>query len=233
MSGNVSCKKERIILVYVTGDMHGEICRFESKNIRHLKKNDTIIICGDFGFIWDGGEKEHRTLQQLGNSRFSILFLDGKHENFDLLNKYEIKTYNWGRVRHICGRLYHALRGEIYMIDGKTFFAFGGGESPDKDMRIKSGKWWKEEMPSIEVMLQAKENLNKIGEKVDYILTHEPPAHIKNLLEKNKNINPLNTFFDFLSENVTYKKWFFGCLHVDQKITSKHVAVFNDLIALE
>jgi hypothetical protein len=162
------------------------------------------------------------------------LFLDGKHENFELLNKYEIKTYNSGMLRRIYGKLYHMIRGEIYIIEGKTFFVFGGGESENKEIRIKSGKWWKEEMPSDEEMRRAIKNLSNIGKKVDYILTHEPPAHIKNLLKKtDQNINPLNTFLDYISKEVEYQKWFFGCLHLDQKINSKHVAVYNLPFPLE
>ena len=45
-------------MIYVTGDTHGDLSRFETGGARRLKKNDTVIVCGDFGFLWDGSPKE-------------------------------------------------------------------------------------------------------------------------------------------------------------------------------
>ena len=42
--------------------MHGEMARFEDSRIRKLKKGDTLIVCGDFGFLWDGGAKEENSV---------------------------------------------------------------------------------------------------------------------------------------------------------------------------
>lgn len=75
-------------MVYVTGDIHGDITRFSEKELKLLKKQDTLIICGDFGFIWNGSKSEQRTLKQLNKSPYTIAFLDGTHENFDLLEEY-------------------------------------------------------------------------------------------------------------------------------------------------
>ena len=52
-------------MVYVTGDMHGEWERFKDKSIRRLRKGDTLIICGDFGFIWDDSRKEKQILKKM------------------------------------------------------------------------------------------------------------------------------------------------------------------------
>ena len=43
-------------MIYITGDIHGDFSRFKSPLLRKLKKNDALIVCGDFGFIW----KAHR-----------------------------------------------------------------------------------------------------------------------------------------------------------------------------
>lgn len=45
-----------------------------------------MIICGDFGGIWDGSEAEQQVLDWLENRPFTTLFVDGNHENFDLLH---------------------------------------------------------------------------------------------------------------------------------------------------
>ena len=106
-------------MICVTGDIHGDITRFNNKNIRKLRKNDVLIVCGDFGFIWDGTKKEQRILKKLGKKRYYILFADGCHENFDLLNEYPVTDFCGGKVRVISGRLMHAGRGSIFELDGK------------------------------------------------------------------------------------------------------------------
>ena len=40
-------------MIFITGDMHGLMERFQDSAFRHIKKGDTLIICGDFGFLWD------------------------------------------------------------------------------------------------------------------------------------------------------------------------------------
>ena len=37
-------------MVYITGDVHGDIRRFGAP-ARRLKKGDTLIVCGDFGML--------------------------------------------------------------------------------------------------------------------------------------------------------------------------------------
>jgi hypothetical protein len=219
-------------VVYVTGDMHGEMSRFDSPEFRRLKKGDTVIICGDFGFIWDGGEKEAKNLKKIGSRKYNVLFLDGAHENFDLLAKYPVVEWNGGKAGHISGNLYHLLRGEIYKIEGKTFFVFGGGESADKQIRMEAGKWWPCEMPTLDEMHTGVDNLKSAGMQVDYVLTHEPPPRVTGTGPV-ENRNQLEAFFEQITKQVKYQKWFFGFLHIDRKITYKNFAVFQRLLPVE
>ena len=41
-------------MVYLTGDIHGDIQRFKQGKLRWLGKKDTVVVLGDFGFVWDG-----------------------------------------------------------------------------------------------------------------------------------------------------------------------------------
>ena len=117
-------------MVYVTGDLHGEYARFSDPTFRRLKKGDTLIVCGDFGFLWKGGKKEEALLRKIGKKRYTVLFLDGRHENFELLNAYPVTDWNGGKAQVISGNLIHLLRGELYTLEGESYFTFGGGESP-------------------------------------------------------------------------------------------------------
>ena len=116
-------------MIYVTADTHGERERFEEKSIRRLKKGDTLIVLGDFGFLWDGSKAEKKNLAWLARRRYKILFLDGCHDNYDLLKEYPLEDFCGGRARHIGGNLYHVLRGSVLELEGKKLLCFGGGES--------------------------------------------------------------------------------------------------------
>lgn len=50
-------------MIYATGDTHGNFQRFAPEHFPEqagMTKEDYMIICGDFGGVWDGGKKEER-----------------------------------------------------------------------------------------------------------------------------------------------------------------------------
>ena len=51
-------------MIYVTGDLHGDLSRLETFRMKRLRKNDKLIICGDFGFLWNNGEAEKKALEK-------------------------------------------------------------------------------------------------------------------------------------------------------------------------
>lgn len=218
-------------MVYITGDTHGDLERLDS--IR-LKKGDTLIICGDFGFVWDGSAKEEKILRQLGKKKFNICFLDGTHENFELLDNYDVGVFCGGKAHNISGNLYHLMRGQIFSIEGMTFFAMGGGESPDIDMRFDNDAWSRREFPNSDELTEGADNLEKCGCKVDYVVTHEPPAKIKSFLKLKSEIpvriTGLNAYFDEMSNACEYERWFFGSMHIDKHISPSNIAVFKKVI---
>ena len=214
-------------MIYLTDDTHGELKRFSAPELRRLKAEDTLIVCGDFGFLWDGGPAEEKALEKLGKRKYRILFVDGAHENFDLLERYPVTEWNGGKVRRISGNLYHLLRGQVYEIEGKKIFAFGGGESAEKQFYIEAGKWWAREMPTMEEMREGARNLKAAGMRVDYIVTHTPPPRLSAGPEPEAGSrNQLGAFFEQVMKQVRYEKWFFGSLHIDRKVTYKNFAVF-------
>lgn len=216
-------------MVYITGDLHGDISRFSDTAMRPLKKGDTLIVCGDFGFLWDGGKKEQRQLKKLGSLPYTVLFLDGPHENYDRLSQYDITEWGGGRAQVIEGTLIHLLRGEAYTIEGETYFTFGGGESPEHDMRTAGSTWWEEEMPSEWEMLHGLQTLERLGGQVDYIVTHEPSGKANGFLGGIR-LDGVNVYLNQLEESVTFRRWFFGSLHIDKPISKRHLAVFRQVV---
>lgn len=218
-------------MIYITGDTHGNIDRLSNPKTKKLMPEDIVIICGDFGFIWSGDQKEQQILNKLSKKKFTIAFVDGTHENFDLLNNYPVVNWNGGKAHKISGNIYHLMRGEVFNIGEETIFTFGGGESLNKEERIEAGKWWREELPSNDEIRYAKNNLDKINYTVDYIITHQPPLSVRSsIVGEAYNMNSFDLFLATMSEQVNYKRWFFGSLHIDRNITSKFYSVFDDII---
>lgn len=205
-------------MLYVTGDTHGDYERFTSSALKKLKKGDTLFICGDFGFIWDGSKNEEKMLKKIGKLKYNVCFIDGTHENFELLRSYEVSEFKGGKVHHITGNLYHLMRGQVYDFDGVSVFAMGGGESPDIDIRSDLNSWSGDEIPTEAELTEGAQNLKKLGNKVDIIITHEPPMKIKGFLRlKDKEpvrVTGLNTYFEELGAACEYKHWFFGSMHI-------------------
>lgn len=224
-------------MVYITGDMHGDESRFYSKEIKNLQSGDTLIVCGDFGFIWDGSKKENDFLKWLGSRKFNICFIDGPHDNFDRIYACKKTVWKGGLVHRISGNLFHMCRGQIFNIDGYRIFTFGGGESSDRSIRYDSKIWFKEELPSPEQMKDGAENLTEAGLSVDYIVTHEPPSVVKKAIQlrsgKNAYVNKLNGYLEEINRGVTFERWFFGSVHEDKPVTKKHIAVFKKIIPID
>ena len=107
-------------MIYVTGDMHGDISRFSERALKKLKAEDTLIILGDFGFLWNGSDEEYKNLDFIKNRKYKVLFLEGAHENFTLLKNYPVIEFCGGRVRDFGNNLKMLMRGEIYNIEDKN-----------------------------------------------------------------------------------------------------------------
>lgn len=220
-------------MIYITGNTHGDIRRFQTDTAKKLTAQDTLIVCGDFGFIWDGGKKEEKQLDQLSKKPYTILFVEGTHENFDLLNAYPEKEWNGGKVHEIRPNILHLMRGELFEIENHSFFAFGGGETEEKEIYMETGKWWPEETPTREEMIAGVNRLFDRGLSVDYILTHEPcPNHVLVGTRQDVPRSALQIFLEEMVHKVTYKQWFFGAQHIDRAMNRRHISVFEKIIPI-
>lgn len=221
-------------MIFVTGDTHGDIERFDDPRLKQLRAGDTLLICGDFGFLWDGSKREKKNLKALTKKKFNICFLDGTHENFDMLAEYPVTEWNGGNAQQIAGNIYHLMRGQIYTIEDVAFFVMGGGESPDLDIRMENDNWSPLETPNPQELMEGAENLEKRGCAVDIVLTHEPPGNIKSFLNLPEGIGTrlttLNAYFDELNKTCKYNKWYFGSMHVDKFVSSSQISLYRNIV---
>ena len=221
-------------MVYITGDMHGDLTRLYDKEFRKLKPGDVLIVCGDFGYIFSGGKQERSVINFFAKRKFVTAFIEGTHDNLNTIYRARTTVWHGGAVHRIKGNLLHLCRGQLFKIEGNTFFVFGGGESTDKDMRLAAGNWWRQEEPTPSEMADGARALDEAGLKVDYIITHEPPSLVKSsmLLRRGEsdNTNKINGYFEEIGRSCKFKHWYFGSLHEDRVITDRYTCVFKKLL---
>lgn len=222
-------------MIYFTGDTHGEQERLSKHALKKLQQGDTLIICGDFGFIWEDTGKERKFLDKLTKLKCNVCFLDGTHENFALLETYPVVLFCAAKAHRIRRNVYHLMRGQIYEIENKKVFTLGGGEPPEYQMQDDEELGTnRPEIPTKTEMMEAIENLQRFEYKVDYIATHEPPAMIRDFLSvaeiAKREMSALGAFLDELSKTAVFTHWYFGSIHADKHVSRSYTAVFKELV---
>lgn len=248
-------------MIYITGDCHSDYVRFSKENFpeqEDMTKDDYMIICGDFGGVWNMNEESKREkwwLNWLENKSYTTLFVDGNHENFDRLNSYPVEEWNGGKVRKIRPSVLHLMRGQVFQLAGKKIFTFGGAASHDisggilepddpdfkakkkeldqdwKPYRINHVSWWAQELPSEKEMQEGIYNLSLHGNKVDFIMSHCCSSSTQALIgEGMYKSDMLTQYFEQIQQKVTYKKWFFGHYHDNKNVNAKEVLLYDQVI---
>lgn len=248
-------------MIYVTGDCHSRVERFGTdsfKTQKELTKDDYVIVCGDFGLVWNYKNEstyEKEWLDWLDSKNFTTLFVDGNHENFDRLYSYPVEEWNGGKVHKIRPSVIHLMRGEIYNINGKKIFAFGGASSHDiKDgilnmdeeekiyeyrrkrlfFRIRGFSWWDLELPTNEEMTNGMKNLIANNFKVDYVISHCCPTDLQILIGGNDyKKDVLTDYFYEIKKKLHYKKWFFGHYHFSKQLNEKFTCLYYDIVPID
>lgn len=225
-------------MIYITGDTHGEQARFSPAAMPDEDKwgkDDTLIVCGDFGFLFANDKRENSFLDELSQKPYTICFCDGNHENFPAIYAYPREEWNGGRVHRIRKNIFHLMRGQVFRIEDKTIFTMGGAYSTDKYIRKEGLSWWKEELPTNEEYREATQNLREAGNAVDYIVTHTAPREVIRRMGKcpDPHDAELTGFLEWILYEVKFKKWFFGHWHTDREIMQNVRAVWFDVIKIE
>ena len=225
-------------MVYVTGDTHGDQMRFSDGYWdAGLTADDTLIICGDFGFVFENDDSENRFLDDLEKRSYTICFVDGNHENFPAIFSYPEVTWNGGKVHRIRENIYHLMRGQIFTIEGKTIFTMGGAYSVDRPWRRLNESYWYEELPCDAEFKEAVRNLEAHHFKVDFILTHTAPdsiiyelCHLEkiNMLARHDTDAELTGFLEWVKRETTFRHWYFGHWHIDRSITERFTVLLFD-----
>lgn len=225
-------------MIYITGDTHGEHARFDNDGVlgqERPEQGDTLIVCGDFGYLFFDDDIENAFLDELEKKPYTICFCDGNHENFNAIYSYPVEVWNGGCVHRIRKNVLHLMRGQIFCIDGKKIFTMGGAYSIDKYLRKEGHSWWKEELPTDAEYKEAVQTLKRSDNCVDYIVTHTAPREIIRRMGISPDMHDaeLTGFLEWVMYEVSFKRWFFGHWHMDREITDRFQVLMFDVVKIE
>lgn len=251
-------------MIYGTGDTHaGWMARLRMDSFpeqKEMTKDDYVIVLGDFG-IWDGSKREKYALDWLDSRSFTTLFISGNHENYDMLDAMPVSEWHGGKVNFVRPSVIHLMRGQVFGIAGKSFFTFGGASCHDvqdgildpadpefkrkkklldKDpysrYRVIGESWWERELPSEAEMAEGLKNLERHGNKVDFILTHSPYHSVLTQMETYDGTYQFDRLTDYLQgirETVDYDHWLFGHMHVNQMFREERaICLYEQIVRL-
>ena len=206
--------------ILVAGDWHAELpwaLHVVDKAVEFGCK--TIIQLGDFGF-WPhkqwGRDFLSRLNKNLEERNIHLKWLDGNHENFDIL-------YSKGCI---FSHIEHQIRGKIVLIGTSLCLFMGGAHSIDVDGRKRADRWaikynkpreswWPQEMITDEDIETARSELTKCNcSSVDILFSHDCPMMVdiqkvaiaRNLTDYLKNYPESNLNRERLQKVVGFAK---------------------------
>jgi len=226
-------------MIYITSDLHipEDIKKINTRSFArrlHVSDADTLLVCGDFGGIWNGDSAEKHWLDWLEDKPFTTLFIDGNHENHRRLSdEFPEIDFCGGRAHRIRNNIFHLMRGYVFELEGNRIFAMGGALSHDRVHRTEGVNWWPEELPSKEEYIRARASLEQVQWEVDYVMTHCAPDCIQQKHFPGYQPNELTAFLEEVAQKLAYRHWYFGHYHSDCQIDARHTCLFNAVIPLD
>lgn len=216
-------------MFYITGDTHGQFERIEAFCRRfETSKNDVMIILGDVGINYSGGSRDRMRKEFLEALPITIFAIHGNHEQRpQTIEGYREKIWHGGVVycEEEFPSLLFAKDGEVFDLDGKQAIVMGGAYSIDKEVRLMYGYgWWPDEQPSEEIKQYVESRLDKLGWKVDVVLSHTTPLKYEPVevflkgIDQSRVDKSTEKWLDGIEDRLEYRKWYCGHCHTEKKI---------------
>jgi hypothetical protein len=226
--------------ILICGDTHADydLAKLSEGNLRQWLGDEFgqirhLIVCGDWGVIWNGSpervQEERKLMAFYDAMPWETLVVLGNHEGYDRIAQLPWTARHGAPVQQVSQKLFILQHGNIYTIEGRRFFAFGGGESLDRDRRVEGESWWPEEIPSQVDLDRGLVNLKAVDGNVDYVVSHTCPGAMADHMVEHapgpwKHITFSDKGRDVTVEMLTEleahmkqpKKWFFGHYHWDK-----------------
>lgn len=225
--------------VFVTGDCHQDFTKIYTFADRmDLGPDDHVIVLGDMGLFWRNDRKDANVVIKDFEARynFNLYFVDGNHENFNILKTLDTNEKDMGIVSP---HIHWLKRGRRYNIGGKDILALGGADSVDKYRRTEGLSWWADEAITDADVARVE------MAHYDYVLTHTCPTSIFNenkmylctlgniVDDDNPDFKISNNKLEQVLSFIDFKHWYFGHYHVNLHIDDKFTCLFHMFEELE
>lgn len=224
-------------MVYITGDIHGKLEPIYDLYQRFkLTAKDTVIILGDVGVNYYGGQKDLYMKQEMAEMNCTFFCIHGNHENRPQnIASYKEKGWCGGRV--LCEdefpNILFPVDGDIFELADKRCMVIGGAYSVDKYYRQYNGwHWWEDEQPSTAIKQYVERQIS--DNTVDIILSHTCPAKyiptecfLPNI-DQSLVDRSTEEWLDIIEEKTNYQAWYVGHWHTNKDIDKLHF-LFHDV----
>lgn len=216
-------------MIYITGDTHGPIDFNKLLRLKNLKvtRRDILFILGDAGICWDPIELKMMDIiySHIG---CTIYFIDGNHENFDMLEQFPIIKKYGAKMHMVSKYIYHIKRGEILKIKNIKILCIGGAFSIDRWHRREGISWWPQEEITKSDIDNALTNLEKVNNKVDYTFTHCVNTGIVRTVFHFKRDDSTD-WLNVINRIANYKYWLFGHYHFDRDVARNKKCIYKKI----
>ncbi len=214
-------------MIHFISDLHGgkDMGQFE-EYINTATAEDLLIILGDIELNFQDTDENRRFTEYFLSINKPIAIVDGNHENHPYMRSFPEDTMYGAPVYRLSDSIVYLKRGNVYTIEGKTFFVMGGCKSSAKWFEM--GLAYDFEDPSPEEIAFGIKTLNSFGNKVDFILTHK----YKNGEGEIAPENSLQYLTNYIDKNVSFTNWYSGHWHKAVKLDDLHTVIYNQIVTL-
>lgn len=218
-------------MVYITGDIHGELEPIYTLFERFQPKpEDIIVILGDVALNYTGRLRDRMMKEDMSAMKSTFFCIHGNHENRPQnIASYQEKLWHGGRVMYEedFPNILFPVDGEIFDIDSRQCLVIGGAYSVDKFYRLRRGyHWWPDEQPTPTIKAYVEEQIE--NRKVDVVFSHTCPfKYIPTEcflpgIDQSTVDNSTEHWLDTIEDALDYEAWYIGHWHIDKQIDKIH-----------
>jgi hypothetical protein len=177
-----------------------------------------------------------------------------------MLYTFPVVDFHGGKAHKIMDNIYHLMRGYVFDICDKKFFAFGGASSHDiqdgildpndfvdmddfrdtyrrwhkygKMFRVRGVSWWDQEMPNDEELERGRQSLQSVNNEVDFVISHCAPQEVASVIGFTDRDKLTWYFNQLLWDGLKFTKWLFGHYHTNKQIMGKFICLYEQMIRI-
>lgn len=201
-----------------------------------------MILLGDVGANYYLDERDIKTKEALTSCPITLVCIHGNHEERPK-NISSYKQIISDKLKAPCyvepeyPTILFPKDGIIYLNEYRCL-VLGGAYSVDKDYRLLKGWSW---FPDEQMDEPTKQYIRELTDEVysfDYILSHtapliyEPRYLFLSVIDQSTVDKSMENFLQEIHDKITFKHWYLGHYHDDNRLASNISILYNDIIEI-